>query len=182
MATLERAIGPFAATLLVVGGIIGSGIFLTTGVMAESLPSASLLILVWVVGCLFAVFGALTYAEMAAMFPRSGGVYVFLREAFGTLPGLWLGHAARRLGGIAAVAVGSPITSAISSRHCRPSARRKCLTSRRFASRQANRGRLRHRAARRHQLPGRDPAARRTCYAPVAGSRSCHSSRSWRRR
>jgi APA family basic amino acid/polyamine antiporter len=70
MPTLDRAIGPVSATLLVIGGIIGSGIFLTTGVMADALPSASLLMLAWTVGCLFAVFGALTYAEMSTM--RSG--------------------------------------------------------------------------------------------------------------
>jgi len=109
MATLERAIGPFAATLLVIGGIIGSGIFLTTGVMAAALPSASLLLLAWVLGSLFAVFGALTYAEMATMFPQSGGVYVFLREAFGTLPAFLYGWATLLVvlsGGVAAVAVG----------------------------------------------------------------------------
>jgi len=107
--TLERAIGPFAATLLVIGGVIGSGIFLTTGVMAQTLPSASLLLLAWVVGCLFAVFGALTYAELGTMFPRSGGVYLFLREAFGPLVGFLYGWATLLVvlaGGIAAVAIG----------------------------------------------------------------------------
>src|SRR5262245_7649284 len=106
---LDRAIGPLAATLLVIGGIIGSGIFLTTGPMAAALPSATLLILAWVLGSLFALFGALTYAEMAAMFPRSGGVYVFLREAFGPLPGFLYGWATLLVvlaGGTAAVAVG----------------------------------------------------------------------------
>ena len=109
MATLDRAIGPFAATLLVIGGIIGSGIFLTTGPMAAALPSPTLLILAWVLGSLFAVFGALTYAEMATMFPRSGGVYVFLREAFGPLTGFMYGWATLLVvlaGGTAAVAVG----------------------------------------------------------------------------
>ncbi|HUF48962.1 MAG TPA: APC family permease [Vicinamibacterales bacterium] len=109
MATLERVIGPFNATLLVIGGIIGSGIFLTTGVMADVLPSTPLLLLAWTVGCLFAVFGALTYAEMATMFPRSGGVYIFLREAFGTLPAFLYGWAMLLVvlsGGVAAVAVG----------------------------------------------------------------------------
>jgi APA family basic amino acid/polyamine antiporter len=109
MATLDRAIGPFAATLLVIGGIIGSGIFLTTGPMAAALPSPTLLILAWVLGSLFAVFGALTYAEMATMFPRSGGVYVFLREAFGPLTGFLYGWATLLVvlaGGTAAVAVG----------------------------------------------------------------------------
>ena len=109
MATLDRAIGPLAATLLVIGGIIGSGIFLTTGRMAAALPSPSLLLLAWVLGSLFAVFGALTYAEMATMFPRSGGVYVFLREAFGPLTGFLYGWATLLVvlaGGTAAVAVG----------------------------------------------------------------------------
>jgi APA family basic amino acid/polyamine antiporter len=109
MTTLDRAIGPLAATLLVVGGIIGSGIFLTTGVMADALPSAPLLLLAWITGSTLALFGALTYAELATMFPQSGGVYVFLREAFGPLTGFLYGWATLLVvlgGGIAAVAVG----------------------------------------------------------------------------
>ena len=58
--TLERAIGPGTATLLVIGGIIGSGIFLTTGIMAAALPSPTLLLLAWAAGGLFALAGALT--------------------------------------------------------------------------------------------------------------------------
>src|SRR5262249_31775208 len=85
--TLDRAIGPVRAILLVIGRVIGSGIFLTTGAMAQVMPSASLILLAWVVGCLFALAGALTYAELGTMFPRSGGVYVFLGEAFGPLVG-----------------------------------------------------------------------------------------------
>jgi amino acid transporter len=110
--TLDRAIGPAAATLLVIGGIIGSGIFLTTGPMAAALPSPTLLMLAWVAGCVFAVVGALTYAEMATMFPNSGGVYVFLREAFGTLTAFFYGWATLGVvlsGGIAAVAIGFSI-------------------------------------------------------------------------
>ena len=76
--TLDRTIGPVAATLLVIGGIVGSGIFLTTGIMAKALPSPTLILLAWIIGGLFALAGALTYAEMAAMFPRAGGVYVYL--------------------------------------------------------------------------------------------------------
>ena len=96
--TLDRAIGPVAATLLVIGGIIGSGIFLTTGIMAAALPSPTLLLVAWAAGGLFALFGALSYAELAAMYPRAGGVYVYLKEAFGSLPGvpLWVGDAADR--------------------------------------------------------------------------------------
>lgn len=107
--SLDRAIGPVAATLLVIGSVIGSGIFLTTGVMASALPSASLILMAWAAGCLFALAGALTYAELGTMFPRSGGVYVFLSEAFGPLVGFLYGWATLLVvlsGGIAAVAIG----------------------------------------------------------------------------
>jgi len=107
--TLDRAIGPIAATLLVIGGIIGSGIFLTTGLMAASLPSPTLILTAWALGGLFALAGALSYAELAAMFPRAGGVYVYLREAFGSLPAFLYGWAMLLValsGGVAAVAVG----------------------------------------------------------------------------
>ena len=107
--SLDRAIGPLAATLLVIGGIVGSGIFLTTGIMAAALPSATLILLAWVCGGLFALAGALTYAEMSAMFPRAGGVYVFLSEAFGPLAGFLYGWSMLLVvlsGGVAAVAVG----------------------------------------------------------------------------
>ncbi|MEZ5319006.1 MAG: amino acid permease [Vicinamibacterales bacterium] len=106
---LDRAIGPAAATLLVIGGIIGSGIFLTTGVMAATLPSPTLLIAAWIAGGVFALAGALTYAELGTMFPESGGVYVFLHEAFGPLAGFLYGWVTVLVvlgGGIAAVAVG----------------------------------------------------------------------------
>ena len=106
---LDRAIGLGAAVLFVVGSVIGSGIFLTTGAMAEVMPSTSLLLLAWALGGVLALAGGLTYAEMGAMFPRSGGVYVFLREAYGALPAFLYGWAALLIvvsGGIAAVAVG----------------------------------------------------------------------------
>jgi APA family basic amino acid/polyamine antiporter len=108
-AGLVRAIGLGTATLFVVGGVIGSGIFLTTGVMAATIPSASLLLLAWTLGGLLALAGGLTYGEMGAMFPRSGGLYVFLREAYGPLPAFLYGWVALTVvlaGGIAAVAVG----------------------------------------------------------------------------
>lgn len=106
---LVRAIGLGSAILFVVGSVIGSGIFLTTGIMAVSIPSASLLLGAWVLGGVLAIAGGLTYAEMGAMFPRSGGVYVFLKEAYGPLPAFLYGWAALFVvisGGIAAVAVG----------------------------------------------------------------------------
>lgn len=106
---LLRAIGLRSAILFVVGSVIGSGIFLTTGGMAAVIPSASLLLAAWVLGGVLAMAGGLTYAEMGAMFPRSGGVYVFLKEAYGPLPAFLYGWAALFVvisGGIAAVSVG----------------------------------------------------------------------------
>ncbi|HVL68985.1 MAG TPA: amino acid permease [Vicinamibacterales bacterium] len=106
---LLRALGLGSAILLVVGTVIGSGIFLTTGVMAQAIPSASLLLLAWILGGVLTIAGGLTYAEMGAMFPRSGGVYVFLREAYGPLPAFLYGWASLLVvisGATAAVAVG----------------------------------------------------------------------------
>ena len=106
---LVRALGLGSAVLFVLGSVIGSGIFLTTGVMATALPSPTLLLAAWATGGVIALSGGLTYAEMGAMFPRSGGVYVYLREAFGPMVAFLYGWAALLIffsGGIAAVAVG----------------------------------------------------------------------------
>jgi APA family basic amino acid/polyamine antiporter len=106
---LIRALGLGSATLLVVGTVIGSGIFLTTGGMTALIPSPSLLLGAWVLGGALSIAGGLTYAEMGAMFPRSGGVYVFLREAYGGLTAFLYGWASFLVvisGALAAVAVG----------------------------------------------------------------------------
>ena len=106
---LVRAIGLRSGILFVLGAVIGSGIFLTTGVIAAVLPSPTLILLAWLAGGVVALTGGLTYAEMGAMFPRSGGVYVYLREAFGPMLAFLYGWAALLIffaGGIAAVAVG----------------------------------------------------------------------------
>ena len=106
---LVRALGLRSAVLFVLGSVIGSGIFLTTGTMASVLPSPTLLLLAWAAGGVIAMSAGLTYAEMASMYPRSGGVYVYLREAFGPLIAFMYGWAALLIffsGGIAAVAVG----------------------------------------------------------------------------
>lgn len=106
---LIRAIGLGSAVMIVVGAVIGSGIFLTTGGMAALIPSASLLLVAWVLGGVLAITGGLTYAEMGAMFPRSGGVYVFLREAYGPLTAFLYGWSSLLVvisGSMAAVSVG----------------------------------------------------------------------------
>lgn len=88
---LQRKLNLFDATMLVAGNVVGAGIFTTAGFVARELPSPSLFIAVWVVGGLLTVCGALTYAEMTAMFPRSGGDYLFLKAAYGAWAGFLLG-------------------------------------------------------------------------------------------
>ena len=106
---LVRGITFWPATMLVVGNVIGSAIFLTTGAMVEALPSASLVLGAWLAGGLMACAGGLTFAEMGAMLPRSGGMYVFLEEAYGPLVAFLFGWTMVLVvlpGGTAAVAVG----------------------------------------------------------------------------
>ena len=88
---LVRRLGLFDSTMMMVGIVIGSGIFLTSGIMAKSLPSSGLILLAWAVGGLLALAGALTFAELGAAMPQAGGQYVYLREAYGHLVGFLFG-------------------------------------------------------------------------------------------
>ncbi len=83
--TLLRALGLGAATAVVVGGVIGSGIFVKPGTIARDGGEFGLIIAAWVFGGLLCLTGALSYAELAAMLPRAGGEYVYLRETYGRL-------------------------------------------------------------------------------------------------
>src|SRR5213594_4245085 len=109
---LVRALGLWDSTLLVIGLVIGSAVFLVTGGatgVARLLPSPGLLILGWVAGGILSFAGALVYAELGAALPRAGGQYVFLREAYGDLTGFlygWTLFAVIHTGTLAALAVG----------------------------------------------------------------------------
>ena len=83
---LSRDLGPSHAAAIVVGTIIGSGIFLVPAEMTQAVGSAKLVFLAWIVGGLLSFFGALTYAELGAMRPQAGGEYVYVRDAYGPLP------------------------------------------------------------------------------------------------
>lgn len=85
--TLTREVGPFSATALVIANMVGTGIFTTTGLIMAELGSAAALLLCWLLGGLFALCGALCYAELGARHPRAGGEYVYLKHAFGR----WMG-------------------------------------------------------------------------------------------
>src|SRR5579872_6456512 len=83
--TLPRAIGVFGSTVIVIGTIIGSGIFLVPHNIAQQVGSVASLYLVWIVGGVLALAGALSLAELGAAMPDAGGIYVYLREAYGKL-------------------------------------------------------------------------------------------------
>ncbi len=107
--TLRREIGVGTGALMVVGGIIGSGIFFTPAEVARALPDSSWIFGVWVLGGLLAFAGALTYAELGAMLPDAGGAYVYTREAFGRLAAFlngWMTMLSVASGAIAAVSMG----------------------------------------------------------------------------
>lgn len=88
---LLRRIGFFSATLLVVSNMIGTGVFITSGLIMETLEDPVIMLLSWLCGGLFALCGAICYGEMGAKFPHAGGEYVFLRESFGKLMGFLSG-------------------------------------------------------------------------------------------
>jgi amino acid transporter len=88
---LPRVLGPVAAFCVVVGSVIGSGIFLVPATVAQLVPYLSGIVLVWLIGGLFSAAGALTLAELGAMLPQAGGLYVFLRVAYGALPAFLFG-------------------------------------------------------------------------------------------
>jgi basic amino acid/polyamine antiporter, APA family len=106
---LVRGLSAWDGTLLTIGATVGTGIFITTGDIAKSLPHPGLILLVWLVGGLLTLAGALTYAELGVLFPRAGGIYHFLKQAYGPLWGFLYGWACFLVimsGGIAAIAVG----------------------------------------------------------------------------
>ncbi len=103
-----KGLGLTSATTLVMGSMIGSGIFIVSADVARQVKSPGLLILCWLIGAALTVIAALSYGELAAAMPHAGGQYVYLREAFGRLWGFlygWTLFAVIQTGTIAAVAV-----------------------------------------------------------------------------
>ena len=90
--SLVRALGPIDATMIVIGSMIGSGIFIMSAESSRLSGAPGWLLLAWALAGLLTITGALCCSELATMMPRAGGVYVFLREAFGSPIGflVWL--------------------------------------------------------------------------------------------
>jgi len=106
--TLDRRLGPFDAAAVIVSNVIGGGILFTPPQVAASVPAALLFLSTWAAGGLLAFAGAIAYAELAALRPRAGGEYVYLREAYGPLAAFltgWTSFVAGFSGAIAANAV-----------------------------------------------------------------------------
>jgi APA family basic amino acid/polyamine antiporter len=105
---LVRALGPIDATMIVMGSMIGSGIFITSAESARLIGAPGWLLLTWAVAGLLTITGALCCSELATMMPRAGGVYIFLREAYGPSIGFlygWTLFLVIQTGTIAAVAI-----------------------------------------------------------------------------
>jgi APA family basic amino acid/polyamine antiporter len=106
--SFRRALGPFDATMVVIGGIIGSGIFINPYLVARQLNSPLLVLGAWATGGLVALIGAFAYAELAQRLPKAGGQYVYLREAWHPVVGFLYGWALIFMietGAMAAVAI-----------------------------------------------------------------------------
>jgi APA family basic amino acid/polyamine antiporter len=108
MTTLARRLGAFDATMIVMGGIIGSGIFINPYVVARQVHTAPLILGAWIAGGVIAILGAFVYAELAALRPETGGQYAYLRDAYHPSVAFLYGWALLLVvqsGGMAAVAV-----------------------------------------------------------------------------
>jgi len=106
---LLRELGVGQASAIVVGTIIGSGIFLVPAEMMQAVGSARLVYLAWIVGGALSLAGAITYAELGAMKPQAGGEYVYIRDAYGPLPAFlyaWTWFVIAKPGSIATIATG----------------------------------------------------------------------------
>src|SRR3954471_2394108 len=106
--TLARRLGVFDATMIVMGGIIGSGIFMNPSVVAREVHTPALILLPWIIGGAIALFGAFVYAELATVRPAAGGQYVYLRDAYHPMVAFlygWTLLLVTQTGGMAAVAV-----------------------------------------------------------------------------
>ena len=109
MANLPRVLGASQATAIVVGTVIGSGIFLVPSEMMRDTGSSAMVYLAWIVGGLLSLFGAMTYAELGAMLPYAGGGYVYLRGAYGDTTGflyMWTWFAVAKPASAAAITIG----------------------------------------------------------------------------
>lgn len=107
--TLVRALGTWDTALITVGSVVGSAIFIAASDVARALPHPALILGAWLLGGVLTLAGAFTYGELGALFPRAGGQYHYLKEAYGTFWGFlfgWTSFLVIMTGGLAALAAG----------------------------------------------------------------------------
>jgi APA family basic amino acid/polyamine antiporter len=102
---LIRGLGLRDATALVIGTIIGTGVFLKTTPMAQAVGAPQWVLLAWIIAGMLSLAGALTYAELGALLPQAGGEYVYLRTAYGDLPAFLFGWMRITVGGAGSIAI-----------------------------------------------------------------------------
>jgi len=93
MTKLARELSLYGLIMVAIGSCIGSGIFVTPSQIAGLIPSPTLILTVWALGGIIALTGALTFSELGSLFPYAGGIYIFLREAYGGWMGFLYGWA-----------------------------------------------------------------------------------------
>src|SRR5271170_1538309 len=106
---LVRGLGPWASAAIVVGTMVGTGIFLKPAEMAREGRFVSVVFAAWIVGAVLSLFGALAYAELGAAIPEAGGEYAYLRRAFGPVWGFlfgWTHSIVARPASVASIAAG----------------------------------------------------------------------------
>eukprot|EP01136_Pigoraptor_vietnamica_P033046 Opistho-1_new@95555 len=106
--TFKRSLGLLDATMIVAGSMIGSGIFIVSADITRNVGSAGWLLVIWLITGLLTLTAAVSYGELSAMFPKAGGQYIYLKEAFNPLVGFlygWSFFAVIQTGSIAAVGV-----------------------------------------------------------------------------
>src|SRR5208283_656795 len=106
---LVRGLGPWASAAIVVGTMIGTGIFLKPAEMAREGRTVSIVFAAWIVGAILSLFGAMSFAELGAMIPEAGGEYAYLRRAFGPLWGFlfgWMHSIVGRPSSLSSIAAG----------------------------------------------------------------------------
>ena len=104
--SLAKRIGFWSATAIIIGSVIGSGVFMKPASMAAQLGSPIWLTVIWIIAGIFSLFGALIYAELGAMIPETGGLYVYFKRMFGDFVGYlygWAAFSAINTTGIAAI-------------------------------------------------------------------------------
>ena len=130
--TLARRLGPYDAAAIIVSNVIGGGILFTPPQVAASVQNSWLFLGTWVTGGLLAFAGAMAYAELAALRPRAGGEYVYLRAAFGRLAAFLTGWTSFVAGFSGAIAASAVVLAYLSSDDSfpPPAIRRRCSSFR----------------------------------------------------